>query len=252
METETGVVAVDTPFTVSEARALRRELESLKKPLLAVLLTHAHPDHVNGTGILRAGSKVPVVATEATLSNLRAIDGPKREYWKPKYGAEYPDSTVFPDRTVRDGEEVSFGGARFRVVDLGSGESESQTAFILDGKAAFVGDLVVNGVHAWLAEGRSRAWIGSLRGAQRQLTGVVTIYPGHGKAGGAEILETQVRYIETYRAAVKKLAAGGSVLDDAKKAALEKQMDSAFPGAGLKMLVGFSADAVARELASEK
>ena len=48
VERESGVVAVDATLTVSEARTFRAELEALNKPLLAVLLTHPHGDHVAG------------------------------------------------------------------------------------------------------------------------------------------------------------------------------------------------------------
>jgi glyoxylase-like metal-dependent hydrolase (beta-lactamase superfamily II) len=42
------VVAVDALLTETDSRSLRARLERLGKPLLAVLLTHGHPDHYNG------------------------------------------------------------------------------------------------------------------------------------------------------------------------------------------------------------
>jgi glyoxylase-like metal-dependent hydrolase (beta-lactamase superfamily II) len=46
IETANGVVAIDLTLTVNESKALKASLDSLNKPLLAVLLTHPHPDHV--------------------------------------------------------------------------------------------------------------------------------------------------------------------------------------------------------------
>jgi glyoxylase-like metal-dependent hydrolase (beta-lactamase superfamily II) len=46
VETDNGVVAVDSLLTVTESRAMRAALERLGKPLLAVLLTHSHPDPI--------------------------------------------------------------------------------------------------------------------------------------------------------------------------------------------------------------
>ena len=43
VETSDGIVAVDGTLTVTDGRALRTRRESLGKPLLAVLVTHAHP-----------------------------------------------------------------------------------------------------------------------------------------------------------------------------------------------------------------
>jgi glyoxylase-like metal-dependent hydrolase (beta-lactamase superfamily II) len=250
VETPDGVVAVDAPFTVSEAKKLRAELDALHKPLLAVLVTHAHPDHVNGIGLLTAGTQAKVVALAGVDKTLRAIDAPKRAYWKPIYKDEYPDSTVFPSQIVKDGETVTFDGAAFTARDLGQGESESETVWVLGKDAAFTGDLVMNRVHPWLAEGHSAAWLSSLDKAQAALRGVAAVYPGHGEKGTLEALAWQKSYLEKYRAAVRDLAGGKASLTDAQKKELSARMEKVLPGAPLAMLVGMGADAVAAELAA--
>ena len=59
IETDEGVVAIDATLTVSESGAFRRTIDAIGKPLLAVLLTHAHPDHVAGIGGSSAGATSP-------------------------------------------------------------------------------------------------------------------------------------------------------------------------------------------------
>lgn len=249
VETPKGVVVIDTQFTVSEAKAARKKVESLKKPILAVLLTHAHPDHVNGTGELLAGLQVPVVALESVKNVLTEIDGPKRAYWGPIVKDEYPKTTVFPTKLLKAGESVTFDGVEFKAVDVGIGESADETVWVV-GEHAFVGDLVMNKVHPWLAEGHSAKWLESL-GVAAKLAGVKKVYPGHGEAGGVELYDWQKRYLETYRANVKELAKGKPTLDDAAKKELEARMEKFLPGAQLKMLVAMSADPVAAELAAK-
>jgi len=56
IETQNGLVAVDATLTVSESKSLKNRIDSINKPLLAILLTHAHPDHVAGVTNLVRGS----------------------------------------------------------------------------------------------------------------------------------------------------------------------------------------------------
>jgi glyoxylase-like metal-dependent hydrolase (beta-lactamase superfamily II) len=249
VETPKGVVVIDTQFTVSTARAARKKLQALGKPVLAVLLTHAHPDHVNGTAELLEGAEVPVVALESVKKVLEAIDGPKRAYWSPILKEEYPAKTVFPTRVLRDGESITFDGVAFRGFDLGQSESDAEAVWISGGNA-FVGDLVMNRVHPWLAEGHSAAWLAALKKAEA-LEGIERVYPGHGAAGGRELFAWQKSYLEAYRKAVREVASGRASLSDAEKQALEARMEKVLPHAPLKMLVSMSADSVAAELAAK-
>src|SRR3954451_9529665 len=77
IETAHGVVAVDALLTESESRALRAQLDALGKPLLAVLLTHGHPDHYNGVTRLVGGTPVPIVATPGVAEIIRRDDAAK-------------------------------------------------------------------------------------------------------------------------------------------------------------------------------
>src|SRR5262245_66009168 len=60
IETRTSVVAVDATLGVSDGRSLRSRADALKKPLAAVIITHAHPDHYGGVTSLLGGEDLPV------------------------------------------------------------------------------------------------------------------------------------------------------------------------------------------------
>lgn len=252
IETLSGVIAIDTPFSVSESRALRAQLEGIGKPLLAVLLTHAHPDHVNGTTILRGDAEVPVLATPGVDATLREIDGPKRAFWTPIYGEDYPPVTTFPNRLVHDGDTVTFDGVNIRVLDMGAGEGAFETVFVLEEQnIAFIGDVAYNHFHVWLAEGRSSAWLKQLDKLRPKLEGLRVLYPGHGKPGDASILAWQRAYLEAFRAAVQDLADGQATLDEAGKTELTRRMEAFDPQAPLSSWVAYGADPVAAELADD-
>ncbi len=254
VETEHGVVAIDATLTVSESGAFRRTIDAIGKPLLAVLLTHGHPDHVAGIGEVVRGRDVPIVALPAVAEMMREIEEPKRRQWQPVFKDEWIPRWTHPTRLVRDGEVLVLDGQRFRVHDMGGGgDCRANTVFVVEDepKVAFIGDQVFHGVHSYLADGQLAEWLANLAKARTFLADVPTIYPGHGGSGSLDLLETQRRYLEAYRAAIDEIARGRPSLTDGEKNELLARMQAYLPGGGLTFLIGLSADAVAAELARE-
>jgi glyoxylase-like metal-dependent hydrolase (beta-lactamase superfamily II) len=52
LETETSLILVDSQFLVSEVEGLLSQIRKLGKPLEATFITHPHPDHFNGAGLI--------------------------------------------------------------------------------------------------------------------------------------------------------------------------------------------------------
>jgi glyoxylase-like metal-dependent hydrolase (beta-lactamase superfamily II) len=255
VESATGVVAIDSALTVSDAKVLRQRLDALGKPLRAVLLTHGHPDHYNGVGILTAGFEgVPVIATADVAHVIEESDAAKEKQWKPMFGAEWPEHRAFPNRTARDGEDFTFDGLRFTVHALGQGESHADSYWVLDadGGHAFIGDTVLAGVHAYVTDGHTTRWLANLERLERELENVAKLHPGHGAPGGRELLGWQRDYLNAYRAQVESLRAGRGTLTEEGKQALTAEMKRRYPTAGLEFLIGLGADPVAAELAADR
>jgi glyoxylase-like metal-dependent hydrolase (beta-lactamase superfamily II) len=257
VESDDGVVAIDSSLLVSDARAFRARLDALGKPLLAVLVTHGHPDHFNGVvELVRGQGDVPIYATPEGKAVIDEVAEPKRAQWSPTYGAEWPSQTAFPNATVADGETLTIGGLRIRAHELGPCESASEALYVLessDGGApvAFTGDLFYNGHHSYNADGFTAAWLDALDRAAALLVGIDTLYPGHGRPAGLEALDAQRRYQLMLREAVRNLADGEAALSEGAKEELTARMSAFLHDPALAWLVGLSADAVAAELAAE-
>jgi glyoxylase-like metal-dependent hydrolase (beta-lactamase superfamily II) len=245
-----GVVAIDAPLLRSDGRAFRARLEALKKPLLAVIVTHPHPDHYNTIGELLAGEDVPVIAHRDVDREIRDNDDAKRAQWGPMFGDEWPASATFPNQTVADEETVEFGDLRFTAWDFGPCESASETVWLLgDGATAFIGDLAFNGTHAYLADGRTGAWLRAIDRAEESVAGVRTLYVGHGPPTVPAALAEQRRYLLMVREAIGRVADGRPKLTEDEANRVTSLMERYLPIAPLSWLVGAGASAVAAELA---
>jgi len=258
VETPHGVVVIDATLTETDSKALRAKIDSIGKPLLAVLITHGHPDHYNGVTNLLAGRPVPppVIATAGVDSVIRANDAAKEAQWKPTFGDEWPAQRTFPSRIARDGEAVTFDGATFTVHALGPGESYNDSYWVLRSRGApqtlFIGDVVLNQVHAYMADGHTSAWLRNIERVRDALLTGAVLYPGHGDPGGAEMLDWEQQYLTTYRAAVAMLARNGAALDDSAKVRLTDRMKQFLPNDRLDFMIGLGADPVAAELAQSR
>jgi glyoxylase-like metal-dependent hydrolase (beta-lactamase superfamily II) len=256
VEATAGIVAIDAGLLVSDAQAFRARLDALHKPLLAVFVTHGHPDHFNGvTELVRGLPDVPIYATAAGQAVIEEVAEPKRAQWGPTYGDEWPAETVYPDHVIAEGEMVVFGELSVRAHELGPCESPSEAVYVVerDGAApiAFTGDLFYNGVHAYNADGLTAAWLRALDAGPPLLADAALLYPGHGRPAGLSALDEQRRYELMLRETVRNLAGGSRSLTDEQKRELSERMERFLPGAPLAWLIGLSADPVAAELAAE-
>lgn len=247
VETTEGMLAVDGTLTVSDGRALRAQFESFGKPLLAVLVTHAHPDHYGGIVELVGDDDVPVVATAGVDAVIRRDDALKEEILRPMFGEEWPRRRAFPNRTVSDGETVALGGASVTVADLGPGESPHDSIWFLDDerRTVFLGDQVYDHKHAYLADGFYNEWLSNLERLRQELPADATLHIGHGGPVTPAHFEWQRDYVETFLDAVR--SADWSQPDKARAAVVER-MTRLLPTDELRFLMELSIDPIATKL----
>ena len=254
IEGESGVVVVDTNLLVSDIEALRARLSALKKPLLAILVTHAHPDHFNGVLALVKDNEVPVYATASVGRVIEGIADAKRAQWSPIYGAEWPAETYYPNSLLADGAQVQLDEMSFTVHETGPAESHADSYLIMaangSGPVAFTGDLAFHGMHPYTADGHSGAWLAALDVLGGELADAGTLYPGHGDPAGPGLLADQRRYLLYYRELIRRLSGGEPVLSEAAKSELSTALQAFLPEAPLTWMIELGADAVAAELAA--
>jgi glyoxylase-like metal-dependent hydrolase (beta-lactamase superfamily II) len=256
IETRDGVVVIDAQRVISEGRKSLAQIQALKKPILAIFLTHAHPDHYGGLSAFTAAAPdAPVYGSQTThdiissdaLGFGRATAGP--------LGDDFPSQPIAPTKIVHDGERLEIDGVTVEVQELGAGEANAMTAIVLPAKGvAFVGDAISDRVTPALLQGMSLSWLGQLDVVEARLAGMSTLYLGHGSPGKpAELLQREREYLRTFRRLVAERVSPGGIVSPAGKAEVVAAMQIRYPDyppvASLPNLLEVNVAATARELA---
>jgi glyoxylase-like metal-dependent hydrolase (beta-lactamase superfamily II) len=253
IETSNSIVAVDTQFLATPARQVRAIIDNIGKPLRAVIITHSHPDHFNGTPMLIDGlGEVPILATQAVVDGMHKCADTIRAKWLPMYGSDYPAKTIYPNHIIEGGHVLHIDGAEILIESLGPGEAPDLCIVWVPGcNDLLVGDLVYDRVHAWVVEQRSQAWIDQLRDVKARYYQAERFYSGHGGIGPASLLDQQIVYIEQFRDFVREGAHDGTI-DDRAKSAIVVRTKRHFERFKQDWWVPLNVDAMASELGFQR
>lgn len=243
VETENGVVAIDSALALSSVKAIRDMIQShIKKNLKAVLLTHGHPDHYTGIGELIKGyGDIPVLATKGTIDQAMARDREESGYLgsDQAFGPEYPKERIFPNTVVKDGEIFTCDGVDFCLTDLGPCESDSDSMWSTNiGKQnhVFSGDIVYNHMHTFFRDGHTTNWLRQIDRCIQTYDHNTIFHTGHGKDMGIEIFYWQKGYIEAFVGILKSMLGNKETLTSKEKADLFLKMQAYLPNDKLLML----------------
>src|SRR4029450_3507615 len=242
-----SVVAIDSLLTVSASRAMREGLESIGKPLQAVLLTHSHPDHYGGLTELVAGDDVPIIAPQGVIDTIARDDAVKEEILRPMFGDEWARARTFPNTPIGDGESVTFDDVTLTVIDLGPSESPHDSPWVLgdDERTVFLGDQIYDPKHCSLADGFYREWLANIETLRERFPDDAVFHVGHGGPAAPGDWDWQRSYIETFLEALK--AADWSNPEQAQ-ADVVAEMKRFLPTDELSLLMELSVEPVAAQL----
>ena len=223
VETETGLLAIDTGLDRGAANRILRAAEALGRPIVAILNTHAHADHHGGNAQLVRRLGVPVHAPAVEEAVIR------EPRYEPVYlfGGAAPVSALVNrflqaepspvDHVFRAGETVTIDGRALEIVDL-AGHSLAQVG-VRVGDVLFAADgffgrepLLKHGVPYLVDAAR---WMETLRALAA--TEAAWMVPGHGEplddpretlALNLEVLERAASWL------LGRLALGPATTDD--------------------------------------
>ncbi|MBI4004830.1 hypothetical protein HY358_01695 [Candidatus Roizmanbacteria bacterium] len=128
-------------------------------------------------------------------------------------------------------------------MDIGPAESDHDSIWILDNEHYFVGDIIYNHMHAYLADGKYEQWLKNLEMLKNKLNKNATFYMGHGEPGSIDLFDWQISYINTFIEAVK---AAKDVDTETRKQQVTEKMKGILPNDNLLFLMQLSVEPVAK------
>jgi hydroxyacylglutathione hydrolase len=171
----TGEAVVVDPG--AEAAEVVRALARQEATLEAILLTHAHIDHVEGVPQIREiAPDVPIVLHEADLPLYKGVPQQAAAFGLPAF--ELPD----PDRAWSHGDTFTFGECAFQVRHA-PGHAPGHVILVAEEEGvALVGDVIFQGSigRTDLPGGSLRDLMLSIREQVLTLPDELRLLPGHG------------------------------------------------------------------------
>ena len=261
IETDEGLILIDTGRLLSQARYALEELQQFDKPILAILITHPHTDHFGGLPVFieAAEGDIPIYASQITYDSIESDEQGYIENRNEQLGRDFPDpeEIPLPNTIVEDEQEFTIGGVDIIAYDFPTNESDTTTTYYLpEQEEMFVGDLVNGNKTPGLFEGNTSNWLNALREIQEKFPDLKQVYPGHTEPDRPDVLiETQIDYIESFRNLVSQALENDDVVDDEEKQKIRDKIARLYPDYKTSLLLPglteINIDGVAEELKNE-
>ncbi|MEV1001603.1 MBL fold metallo-hydrolase [Nonomuraea sp. NPDC050202] len=263
MRAPEGLILFDTLRTLTDARQALARIRDTGQPVAAILLTHAHPDHVGGAGIFKeAFPRAPIYASEASAKAMREDRRGLYALTRSLPGSDFPSELTHPDKVFRAGATLTIAGTRLRTAEFPHAESDAATVYYEpESRTLFPGDLLGNRVTPALVEGHSCGWLVQLDRLRERYPAAGLAHPGHGAPAPArDLISRQQAYIKHFRGLVKRAvresSPAGRRVTRAERRAIIAAMGRAHPRhprvASLPTLMEENVKAVAAELVSTR
>jgi glyoxylase-like metal-dependent hydrolase (beta-lactamase superfamily II) len=200
------LMLIDAQFQRNDAQKLVDKIKATGKKLTTIYISQSDPDFYFGLSILHAAfPEAKIVATQATVDEIKANKDGKLAFWGPKLGENAPNSVIVPE--VLKGDRLSLEGHELEI----KGVMPEKTFVWIPSLKAVVGGVLVDGnnMHVWVADSQTKElrqkWLTSLD--QIAALHPKIVIPGHFLPGAPQNIASvnfTRQYLQTLEAELPK------------------------------------------------
>jgi glyoxylase-like metal-dependent hydrolase (beta-lactamase superfamily II) len=172
-DTSRDVIVIDPG---GHARQIAQAVENLRGRVQAIVLTHAHFDHVMGIEMLKRSTGAPLLVGAKEKPVFESVERQGQAF-----GIAVPPLPD-PERWLAEGDVVRAGALEFRVLEVPGHSPGSIALYNAANSVVFVGDVLMRGTI-----GRTdfpgcslEELLRSIRGKLYALPDATQVYSGHG------------------------------------------------------------------------
>jgi len=163
---ERDAILIDATQLLSDAHRLAAELIEMGKRLTHIYVSHFHPDHHFGCGVLKSAfPRARVVALPSVVQDIVFTTNDKVDMWGDFFGANEPETVLFPMPLTEPRLEVE--GHTLQFSDDWEGDSANNSVvYVPSLNLACATDVAYLDCHIWMVESnaaRREEWRASLR-----------------------------------------------------------------------------------------